>query len=114
MDCLFGIVGKDYVLMAADMTAARSIVVFKQDEDKIIKLDSHKLMAVAGPAGDRYQFQEYIQRNLNLYQLRWDVPMSTKAAANFTRNELAYALRRGPYQTDILIGGYDKKTGPSL
>jgi len=114
MDCVIGIVGKDYVMFAADASSARSIVVFKQDEDKIINLDSHKMMVCAGPVGDRYQFQEYIQRNLNLYALRWDVPLSTQAAANFTRGELAYALRRGPFQTDILIGGYDKKKGPSM
>lgn len=33
--------------------------------------------------------------------------MSTKAAANFTRNELAQALRKGPYQVDLLVAGVD-------
>ena len=28
--------------------------------------------------------------------------------------QLAYALRRGPYQTNLLVGGVDKETGPAL
>jgi len=46
--------------------------------------------------------------------LRNDIPLTTKAAANFTRNELAEALRRNPYQVNLLIGGYDNNKGPSL
>lgn len=41
--------------------------------------------------------------------------MSTKAQANFCRNELAVALRKGPYQVSALLGGYDVTTHtPSL
>jgi hypothetical protein len=35
MDSLFGLVGDGFVLMAADTNAARSILVFKRDEDKV-------------------------------------------------------------------------------
>lgn len=35
--------------------------------------------------------------------------MSTHAQANFARGELAYALRKGPYQVNVLLGGYDEK-----
>jgi len=37
-------------------------------------------------------------------------PLSLNAQANFTRNELAKALRKGPYQVNILLGGCDPKT----
>jgi 20S proteasome alpha/beta subunit len=53
-----------------DLDAARSVVVFKNDEDKILQLDKFKLLAGAGPTGDRVQFSEYIQRNIQLYELR--------------------------------------------
>lgn len=39
--------------------------------------------------------------------------MSIRATANFTRTELAHALRRGPYQVNLLIGGVDEE-GPQL
>mmetsp|Transcript_2331 Transcript_2331/g.3155 ORF Transcript_2331/g.3155 Transcript_2331/m.3155 type:complete len:196 (-) Transcript_2331:132-719(-) len=114
MEALIGITGKDYVIVAADASAARSIVVFKTDEDKILQLDSHKLLACSGPTGDRYQFCEFVQKNLHLHEMRTDVRMGTKAAAAWTRNELATALRKGPYQVNLLLAGYDKGSGPSL
>lgn len=44
----------------------------------------------------RVQFTEYIQKNLHLYQFRNTIPLSTAATANFTRGELATALRKVP------------------
>lgn len=114
MEALIGITGKDYVIVAADASAVRSIVVFKTDEDKIMPLDSHKVLACSGPTGDRYQFCEYAQKNIHLYSLRTGVKMSTKSAAAWTRNELARSLRSGPYQVNLLMAGYDKIAGPSL
>ncbi|KAI6688553.1 hypothetical protein NL676_025381 [Syzygium grande] len=44
----------------------------------------------------RVQFTEYIQKNVALYQFRNGIPLTTTAAANFTRGELATALRKHP------------------
>lgn len=54
MECVFGLVGKDFALVVADSSAVHSILVHKSDEDKIMLLDSHKLMGASGEAGDRY------------------------------------------------------------
>ena len=35
MDSVFGLVGGDYVLLVGDCTAARSIVAYKHDEEKV-------------------------------------------------------------------------------
>ncbi len=35
MDTCLGIVGKDFVLLAADAMAGRSIMIYKSDEDKV-------------------------------------------------------------------------------
>ena len=43
------------------------------------------------------QFSEYIIANVRLYALRNDFPLSTPAVANFTRGELATALRKVQY-----------------
>ena len=42
----------------------------------------------------RVQFTEYIQKNVALYHFRNGIPLTTAAAANFTRGELATALRK--------------------
>jgi len=113
-EALIGIVGKDFVLLAADRSAARSIVQYKDDEDKLTLLDSHKILACTGPTGDRNNFCEYIQKNMALYELRTGVQLSTHAAANWTRTQLAEALRRAPYQVQVLLGGYDAEHGASM
>jgi 20S proteasome alpha/beta subunit len=100
--------------VASDASAARSILVFKHDQDKILELDSHKLLVGAGTFADSVKFGEYVQKNLKLYELNNDMKMGTSASANFIRTELATALRKGPYQTNILLAGYDDKDGVAL
>lgn len=114
MDAIIGIQGKDFTLLCTDRNAARSIMIFKRDEDKIVKLDEHKLMACAGPVGDCNQFSQYIQKNLALQQFRFDVPLSVHATSHYIRGELAQALRSDPYQVNLMIGGWDSVKGPSL
>ncbi|KAL9655514.1 hypothetical protein ABK040_002181 [Willaertia magna] len=107
-DCVLGIKGKDFVLLAADGTAAFSIILMKDTEDKIKSVPNQNLLIAAqGEAGDRVQFVEFITKNLNLYRLRNDMNLSVKASAHFLRQELATALRKGPYQTNIMVGGVD-------
>ena len=50
---------------------------------------------------------------MRLSELRNGAPLSTKAAAHYARGQLAAALRKRPYQTNLLIAGHDA-TGPSL
>eukprot|EP00252_Welwitschia_mirabilis_P016994 TRINITY_DN37796_c0_g1_i1.p1 TRINITY_DN37796_c0_g1~~TRINITY_DN37796_c0_g1_i1.p1 ORF type:complete len:214 (+),score=47.05 TRINITY_DN37796_c0_g1_i1:86-727(+) len=114
MECVFGIVGDGFALIAADTSAVSSIVVQKNNEDKVMILDSHKLLGASGESGDRVQFTEYIQKNVHLYQFRNGIPLSTAAAAHFTRGELATALRKSPYFVNVLLAGFDKDVGPSL
>lgn len=52
MEVSFAITGKDFVLVAADQNAARSIIKMKGDEDKIKVLGSHLCMAYSGEPGE--------------------------------------------------------------
>nr|VDD45240.1 unnamed protein product [Brassica oleracea] len=127
MECVFGLVGKGFAIVAADTSAVHSILLHKNNEDKIMVLDSHKLVAASGEPGDRVQFTEYVQKNVSLYKFRNGIPLTTAAAANFTRGELATALRKegefcylnimlvlNPYSVNILMAGYDEESGASL
>ena len=64
------------------------------------------LLALSGPGGDCVYFGEYVQANMKLYELN-QTKLSTHACANFVRNQLADALRKGPYQVNTLLAGYD-------
>ena len=51
MECLLGITGKDFALVASDSNAARSIIKMKADDDKQKVLNKHMVMAFAGESG---------------------------------------------------------------
>ncbi|CAM9259119.1 unnamed protein product [Choristocarpus tenellus] len=108
MDTLLGICGPDFVIVAADAQVAKSILLYQTNLDKVKPLNDSIIMASAGPQSDCCTFTEYIQKNLALYELNNDLQLTTKAAAHFVRGELARALRKGPFQTQLLLGGMDK------
>jgi len=96
------------VILAADQINARSILTYQSNLDKITQLSSHSALGVSGANADLVRFSEYVSKNLALYQLSNDgVQLSTHAQANFCRGELATALRKGPYQVNCLLAGYD-------
>lgn len=64
-------------------------------------------MGMTGPVGDRSAFGEYVQKNITLYNLRTGLVLNTSATASWIRNQLAEAIRKGPYQVNALLGGYD-------
>ncbi|KAJ8507939.1 hypothetical protein ONZ45_g6937 [Pleurotus djamor] len=108
METSFAITGKDYVIVASDTTAARSIVKMKIDEDKVKELGPHLLMAYSGEPGDTIQFAEFVERNIRLYHIRHNYSLSPSAAASWIRRSLAQSLRsRHPYSVNLLLGGYD-------
>ncbi|WFD36872.1 proteasome endopeptidase complex [Malassezia cuniculi] len=116
MECLIGITGKGYTIIASDCNAARSIIKMKSDDDKQKVLGSHLVMTYAGESGDTVQFAEYIERNLRLYSIRNNIELRPKAAASWVRSQLAQAIRsRHPYQVNLLLGGFDSPEGePAL
>eukprot|EP00048_Salpingoeca_helianthica_P022608 m.19300 g.19300 ORF g.19300 m.19300 type:complete len:195 (-) comp7554_c0_seq1:43-627(-) len=114
MDFSVAIVGEGFVLLAADSAQARSIVVMKQNMDKMVQLSSKLVMTASGPAGDTAAFSELMQKNLKLQALRNGYETSTWSSVNYIRHQLAHALRsRGAYQVNLLIAGCDA-LGPQL
>lgn len=115
MESLFGIKGKDFVITAFNANVPRSINILKHREDKTRDLNSHTLLLYTGEPGDAVHFAEYIQANIKLYGIKNHIELRPSAAASFTRRELASSLRsRKPYHVNLLIAGFDAKTGPEL
>lgn len=86
-----------------------SCCLFSRRFVQIFKLDAHKAVAAAGPQADTGRFVEYIARNMALNEYRSNgLKMSMRSATAYIRNEMATALRKNPYQVNMLIGGYDE------
>lgn len=85
------------------------------DENKIHQISDNLLMATIGESGDTVQFTEYIAKNLALYKMRNGYELTPRAAAHFTRKNLADYLRsRTPYHVNLFVAGYDATEGPEL
>jgi len=106
-ETILGIQGKGFVLLGADRSFARSIVVMKQNFSKMRALDQNKILAVSGDQSSAEVFSQIIQRNLCLEEQESGTPISTEAAARFARNEIAQALRKNPFGVSCLLGGVD-------
>ena len=115
METILGIRGPDFVMVAADTTQARSIIVMKEDESKIHKIGDNLMIATIGQPGDAVQFTEFIAKNIALYKMRNGYDLKPKSASHFTRKNLADYLRsRTPYQVNMFVAGYEEKEGPEL
>jgi hypothetical protein len=49
MDVLFSFVGDKFAVVVTDTVAVQQIIVQKDDMEKTMDLDSHKLLALSGP-----------------------------------------------------------------
>ena len=114
MECLIGITGDDFVIVASDNMAAHSIIAIKHDSQKQFELSDKMIMAVCGDQGDMTNYAEYIQKNMKLYEMIHGYKLTPNAAANFSRKELATALRSNPYHVNLLLAGIDDDDKPSL
>jgi 20S proteasome subunit beta 4 len=111
MDCLFGIQGTDFCILAADTLISRSIVVMKHDECKYRPLNPSAGVVFMGESGDTHSLVDYLQANVALYGIRNDgVQLEPKAVASFSRRTIAENLRTStPYNVNLLIGGVNSE-----
>ncbi|KTW28209.1 proteasome core particle subunit beta 4 [Pneumocystis jirovecii RU7] len=108
MDCILALKGKEYILTASNKAFVRGITVLDDLNDKSKVLNYHNLLLYSGMEGDTLNFSEYLQANVQLYEMKNSVELETKAVANFVRKELADSLRsRRPYGVNLLLAGYD-------
>ena len=67
-------------------------------------------MAIGGEHSDVLVFGDYIQKNLAFMEYKNGRKLSIDDTANFIRHELAEALRKGPYQVNCLLAGFEGDT----
>ena len=103
-----GLICKDAVVLAADRKATMGYLVASKDAKKILKLDEHIAMTIAGLVGDAQVLDRYLRAELKLFKLHEDRKMPVKSAASLAANIL-YARRFYPYYVQLIIAGYDTR-----
>ncbi|MCX6818350.1 MAG: archaeal proteasome endopeptidase complex subunit beta [Candidatus Aenigmarchaeota archaeon] len=101
-----GIVGKDFVVLAAERKATMGYLVASKNTKKIMKLADHAAMTIAGSVGDAQALERYVKAEIKLYELEESRRMNIKSIASLVANIL-YARSYYPYYVQLLIGGYD-------
>lgn len=114
MDCVFGITGNDYVILAADKSVAQSIIKMQDDDNKIVKVADSTLISSVGEVSTRKDFTKLVKSNLQYNYYKYSNNLLTSEVASFTRHMVADSLRsRNPYQVGSIIAGVDDGV-PSL
>ncbi|MEM5871432.1 MAG: archaeal proteasome endopeptidase complex subunit beta [Candidatus Aenigmatarchaeota archaeon] len=103
-----GILGKDFVVLAAERKATMGYLVASKYTKKIMQLADYAAMTIAGSVGDAQALERFIKAEIKLYELEEDKKMPIKAIATLVSNIL-YARSFFPYYVQLLIGGYDDK-----
>jgi len=106
-----GVICDSAVVLGAEKKATMGYLVASKVADKILKIDEHIGMTIAGSVGDAQTLDRYIKAELKLYKLREERKIPVKSAATLVANML-YARSMYPYIVQLVIGGYDK--GPSM
>lgn len=106
-----GIVCKGAVVLAAERKATMGYLVASHEAKKILQIDEHLAMTIAGIVGDAQALNRYIKAELKLYRLQEERRITTKAAATLIANIL-YSRRFYPYIVQLVVAGYDR--GPRL
>jgi 20S proteasome alpha/beta subunit len=106
---IVGLCGPDWVIIAADSSVSSSIICMSEEYDRIAEIDRRHILALSGETGDSLKVSELIQGNVALYKFRNAVELSTEAVSHYIRAIMAEAIRKGAYEVNMLLGGYDGK-----
>lgn len=107
-----GLVCKDGVVVAADKKATMGYLIANKESDKILALDDHVAMTVAGVWGDAQALGRYLKAEFKLFELQNNRKISVKGAASLVSNILQNS-KFYPYFVQLIIAGYDD-TGPAI
>ena len=113
MDTCFAIEGKDFSILAYERTYNNQIFRLSANTDKHVILDSSKVLCISGKKCDADVFGNIVKANLQFQKFKEGQEMSVHEAAFFIKNKLSEALRKGPFEINCLLMGFDKK-GPAV
>jgi proteasome beta subunit len=106
------IVCKDAVVLAAEKKSTLGYLVASKESEKIIPLDTHIAMTIAGVSGDAQILARYLKAEFKLFEIEHRRKITIKGAAVLLSNILQ-SSKYFPYYVQLIIGGVDDY-GPSI
>lgn len=102
-----GIVFKGGVILGAEKRATMANYIASREMKKIIPIQDHAAIAVAGLVGDAQAIGRILCVEANIYQLERKRKVSIEALATLLANILN-SSKYFPYWIQVLLAGYDK------
>jgi len=106
-----GLRGSSFVVLAADKRATSGYFIASRDVRKILEVDRHAAVTVAGTVGDAQQLVERLRAEARYYSTIVGEPMPIKSIA--TLCSLILFSYRPLLTVEMLVGGVDSE-GPAL
>ena len=108
-----GMVCRDGIVLAADKKATMGYLIASKESEKILILDDHIALTIAGASGDAQALARYMKAELKLFSIQNQRKITVKGAASLLSNIL-HGGRWSflPYMVQLIIAGYDER--PSI
>lgn len=107
-----GLVCKDAVVLAAEKKSTMGYLVASKESEKILQLDDHIAMTIAGVSGDAQALARILRAEFKLFSLENKRKITIKGAAALLSNILQ-SNKYFPYYVQLIIAGVDSN-GPQI
>lgn len=107
-----GMICKDGVVLAAEKKSTMGYLIASKESDKILPVDEHIVMTIAGISGDAQTLARYLRAELKLFSVQNQRKISVKGASTLLANILQ-GSKIFPFFVQLILAGYDD-TGPSI
>ncbi len=101
-----GMICRDGVILAAESKSTMGYLIASKESEKIIQLEDHIAMTIAGSSGDAESLERYMKAELKLFAIENQRRISVKGAATLLANMLQNS-KYYPYYVQLIVAGYD-------
>ena len=101
-----GIICKDGAVLAAESKSTLGYLIASKESEKILQLEDHIAMTIAGASGDAESLARYMRAELKLFAIENQRKISVKGAATLLANILQ-GSKFYPYYVQLIVAGYD-------
>ena len=101
-----GIICRDGAVLAAESKSTMGYLIASKESEKILQLEDHIAMTIAGASGDAESLARYMKAELKLFSIENQRKISVKGAATLLANILQ-GSKYYPYYVQLIIAGYD-------
>jgi proteasome beta subunit len=107
-----GMICRDGVVLAAEKKSTMGYLVASKESDKILPVEDHIALTIAGVSGDAQALARYLRAELKLFSIQNQRKISVKGASTLLSNILQ-GSKYYPYFVQLILAGYDD-TGPAI